>query len=60
MEVQRLVGVIDYYKAFVTKDATKGGYRVQVGFFSKKGGAEKVKADLESKGYNCYVRYVEE
>ena len=60
MEVQRLEGVIDYSKAFVTKDATKGGYRVQVGFFSKKSGAEKVKVDLESKGYNCYVRYVEE
>ena len=59
-EIQKLRGVIDYSKAFVTKDTVKGGYRVQVGFFSKKSGAEKVKADLASLGYDCYVRYVEE
>lgn len=59
-EIQKLRGVIDYSKAFVTKDAVKGGYRVQVGFFSKKSGAEKVKYDLASLGYDCYVRYVEE
>lgn len=35
-------------------------YKVQVGFFAKKSGAEKVKADLAEKGYNCYICYVEE
>lgn len=51
-------GVINYGAAFVKYDA--GYYRVQVGFFTQKSGANKVANELNSKGYKTYIRYVEE
>lgn len=59
-EIRTLTGVIDYSTAFCIQDPKTKLYKVQVGFFSKKTGAEKVKADLAEKGYNCYICYVEE
>lgn len=59
-EIRTLQGIIDYSQAFVVLDSKTKLYKVQVGFFSKKSGAEKVKADLAEKGYNCYICYVEE
>ncbi len=49
--------VLDYSSAFITRENNL--YKVQVGFFSKKENAERVKADLVSKGYECYIKYVE-
>ena len=59
-EIRTLQGIIDYSQAFMILDTKTKLYKVQVGFFSKKSGAEKVKADLAEKGYNCYICYVEE
>lgn len=59
-EIRTLKGIIDYSTAFCVMDPQTKLYRVQVGFFAKKSGAEKVKQDLADKGYNCYIRYVEE
>lgn len=57
-QVQKIKSdVLDYSKAFITRDNDL--YKVQVGFFSKKENAERVKADLASKGYDCYIKYVE-
>ena len=59
LEIQSLgQGVIDYRTAFVKFEM--GYYRVQVGFFTNKNGANKVAQELRDKGYNTYIRYVEE
>ena len=48
-------GVVDYTKAFIAYDGTY--YRVQVGAFSSTDSAQKVVDELESLGYNSYIRY---
>lgn len=50
-------GVIDYSRAFVQKE-TDGLYHVQVGFFQSRDNCQKVADELESLGYDSYIRYV--
>ena len=48
---------MDYSKAFLSYDESGKFYRVQVGAFSNRSGAEKVAEELRSWGYDTYVRY---
>lgn len=49
-------GVVDYTKAFISYDNQY--YRVQIGAFSNSDGAQKVVDELESLGYDSYIRYM--
>ena len=50
-------GLIDYSKAFVQKESD-GLYHVQVGFFHFRENCQKVVDELESFGYDSYIRPV--